>query len=142
VEKKKVLENAKIEMIWNTEVVVLNPSVASSATSPLDRGETLKSIKLKNNVSGEEKILEVDGLFVAIGYKPATDFVKDTIKLTENGQIIIGENKDLPTMTSVPGIFAAGDCVNAHHRQAIIAAGDGCRAGLDAERYLNLPVTA
>jgi thioredoxin reductase (NADPH) len=137
IEQEKVLNNPKVEMVWNTEVMELNSSVASSATSPLDRGEQLKSIKLKNNVSGEEKILEIDGMFVAVGYKPATDFVKDTVELEENGHIVIGKNEKFKTMTSVEGIFAAGDCVNPNHRQAIIAAGDGCWAGLDAERYIN-----
>lgn len=136
-EQEELLNNPKVEIMWNTEVTELNPSVpATAGTSPLDRGEQLKSIKLKNNVSGEEKVLEIDGMFVAIGYKPATDFVKDLVEIEENGHIVIGKNEKFKTMTSVEGIFAAGDCVNPNHRQAVIAAGDGCWAGLDVERWI------
>lgn len=136
-EQEELLNNPKVEVMWNTEVTELNPSVpATAGTSPLDRGEQLKSIKLKNNVSGEEKVLEIDGMFVAIGYKPATDFVKDLVEIEENGHIVIGKNEKFKTMTSVEGIFAAGDCVNPNHRQAVIAAGDGCWAGLDVERWI------
>lgn len=138
VEQERVLKNPKIEIIWNSEVVVLNPSVAAdAATSPLDRGENLKSIKLKNTVNGEERVLELDGMFVAVGYKPSTEFLEGVIDLNENKQVIVGKNQKYPTMTSMEGVFAAGDCVNENHRQAIIAAGDGCRAGLDAERWVN-----
>ena len=93
-EQEELLNNPKVEVMWNTEVTELNPSVpATAGTSPLDRGEQLKSIKLKNNVSGEEKVLEIDGMFVAIGYKPATDFVKDLVEIEENGHIVIGKNE-------------------------------------------------
>lgn len=80
--------------------------------------------------------MEVDGMFVAVGYKPATDFVKDLVEINPDGHIVVGKTPKLKTMTSVEGIFAAGDCVNSNHRQAIIAAGDGCRAGLDAEKFV------
>ena len=120
VEQEKVLNNPKIEIIWNSEVAEIIGE------------EKLTAIKLNN-----EKVVEVDGMFVAVGYKPATDFVKELVKLEDNGHIVVGENDKFPTMTSVEGIFAAGDCVNENHRQAIIAAGDGCRAGLDAEKWLN-----
>lgn len=134
VEQEKVLNNPKIEIIWNSEVVELNPE-GIGHIGPI--GQILKTIKLKNTVSGEEKILEVEGMFVAVGYKPATDFVKELVEINPDGHIVVGKNPELKTMTSVEGIFAAGDCVNSNHRQAIIAAGDGCRAGLDAEHYLN-----
>lgn len=140
-EQEELLNNPKVEVMWNTEVIELNPSNPllrhSSELSPLTKGELkLNSIKLKNNVSGEEKVLEIDGMFVAIGYKPATDFVKDLVEIEENGHIVIGKNEKFKTMTSVEGIFAAGDCVNPNHRQAVIAAGDGCWAGLDVERWI------
>jgi len=59
------------------------------------------------------------------------------VEIDQNGHIVVNKNEQYKTMATVEGIFAAGDCVNANHRQAIIAAGDGCRAGLDAERWLN-----
>jgi len=120
VEQEKVLNNPKIEMVWNSEVAEIIGT------------EKLTAIKLNTG-----KTLEVDGMFVAVGYKPATDFVKGLVEIDQNGHIVVNKNEQYKTMTTVEGIFAAGDCVNANHRQAIIAAGDGCRAGLDAEHYIN-----
>ena len=142
VEQEKVLNNPKIEMVWNTEVTELNPNnqIPRDKQDPITNTQItnkLQNIKLKNNVSGEEKILEIDGMFVAVGYKPATDFVKGLVEIDQNGHIVVNKNEQFKTMTTVEGIFAAGDCVNANHRQAIIAAGDGCRAGLDAEKWVN-----
>lgn len=123
-QQKLVVGNPKIEFLWNNEVVEIN-------------GETkLESIKIKNNKTGEEKILPLDGLFVAIGRIPATDFVKELVELKEVGQIIVGKSPEYLSMSSVPGIFAAGDCVDDIYRQGIIAAGDGAKAGLDAEKWL------
>jgi thioredoxin reductase (NADPH) len=127
-QQKLVLNNPKIEMIWNTEVVGIN--------SKQDTNSSLQDIKVKNNKTGEEKILEVGGMFVAIGRDAATGFVKDLVKTNEIGQIATGMDYDFRTMTSVPGIFAAGDCTQVDYRQAIVAAGDGCRAGLDAEKWI------
>ncbi|MDD2483009.1 MAG: thioredoxin-disulfide reductase [Candidatus Shapirobacteria bacterium] len=123
-EQKKVLENSKIEILWNSEV------------KELSGVEKLESVIILNNKTGEEKILELDGLFVAIGYSPATKFLGGLVELRETGQIITGKNEKLATMTNMEGIFAAGDCVNENHRQAIIAAGEGCRAALEAQRWL------
>jgi thioredoxin reductase (NADPH) len=123
-QQKLVENNPKIEFIWNTEVAEIN-------------GEAkLDSIKIKNNKTGEEKIMTIDGLFVAIGRIPATDFVKGLVELKEAGQIVVGKDLNYLTMSSVPGIFAAGDCVDDIYRQGIIAAGDGAKAGLDAEKWL------
>lgn len=119
-EQEKVLKNEKIEILWNSEVRELV-------------GENkLESVKIFNNKTGEEKTMVLDGLFVAVGYTPATDFLKGLVNLKETGQIVVDEKM----MTNVEGIFAAGDCVNANHRQAIIAAGDGSRAALDAQNWL------
>ena len=96
----------------------------------------LESIKIKNNLSGEETILALEGMFVAIGRIPATEAVKGLVELKEAGQIIVGKNPEYLSMSSVPGIFAAGDCVDDIYRQGIIAAGDGAKAGLDAEKWL------
>ena len=123
-EQKKVLNNPKVEIWWNSEV----KEVVGS--------DKLESIKVINNKTGEEKILPLDGLFVAIGSQPATEFLKGMVDLSETGQVLVGQNKEHVTMTSVDGIFAAGDCVNIKHKQAIVAAGEGCRAALDAEKWL------
>ena len=124
-EQNKVLNNSKVEIWWNSEVKELN-------------GEgKLESIKVFNNKTNEEKILSLDGLFVAIGSSPATKFLEGLVDLSETGQVLVGRNKEHVTMTSVEGIFAAGDCVNIKHKQAIVAAGEGCRAALDAESWLN-----
>ncbi len=131
-EQKKVLNNPKVEIWWNSEVVELNPNNQNPSIP-----NKLENIKIKNNKTGEEKILNLDGLFVAIGSSPATKFLEGTIDLSETGQVIVGKNKEHITMTSMEGIFAAGDCVNIKHKQAIVAAGEGCRAALDAESWLN-----
>jgi len=124
-EQKHVLNNPKIEIWWNSEVKALNGT------------EHLESVMILNNKTNEEKILILDGLFVAIGNSPATNFLGGLVNLRESGQITTGENKELVTMTNIEGIFAAGDCVNLNHRQAIVAAGDGCRAALDAQKWMN-----
>lgn len=125
VEANKVLENEKIEKIWNSVVEEII-------------GETkLEAIKIKNVKSGEEKILPVDGMFVAIGRIPATTFVKDLVELTNSKYIVVGKNGDYPSMTTAEGVFAAGDCMDERHRQAIVAAGAGARAAMDAERWLD-----
>lgn len=123
-EQKKVLNNPKVEIWWNSEVKEVMGT------------EKLESIKVLNNKTGEEKILPLDGLFVAIGSSPATEFLKGMVDLSETGQVLVGQNKEHVTMTSVEGIFAAGDCVNIKHKQAIVAAGEGCRAALDAEKWI------
>lgn len=145
IEAKRILENEKIEKIWDTEVVKINPS-QPSAESPFDppeaggQGDTnekLNSILIKNNKTGEEKVLPIDGLFVAIGRIPATDFARDLIDLKDNGYVVVGKSEVYTTMTSVPGIFAAGDCMDDSYRQAIVAAGAGAKAAIDVERWLN-----
>ncbi len=123
-QKKRVTENKKIEFLWNNEV------------SEIHGEEKLESIKIKNNKTGEERELIIDGMFVAIGHTPETEFVKGMVETKETGQILTGKNPEFLTMTSKEGIFAAGDCVDDVYRQAIVAAGDGAKAGLDAERWL------
>ncbi|MBP9818243.1 thioredoxin-disulfide reductase [Candidatus Shapirobacteria bacterium] len=141
IEQKKVFENEKIEVVWNSEIKELNPSAtASPMAPPFDKGDSdkLRAVKVLNNKTGEEKVMEVDGLFVAIGHNPATEFVKDLVKLDEESCIVTGENNQYPFMTSCEGVFAAGDATtsNKNYKQAISAAGDGCKAGLDAEKWL------
>ena len=129
VEAKRTLENEKIEMVWDSEVTEINPKAESLKSK-------LENIKIKNVKTEEEKILPIDGLFIAIGRIPKTEFVKELIELKESGYIMVGENEELPSMTSLEGIFAAGDCMDERHRQAIIAAGTGARAAIDVERWL------
>jgi len=123
-EQKKVLNNAKVEMVWNSEVVEI-------------RGKSkVESLKVKNNKTGEEKTMEVDGLFVAIGRIPATKFLEGLVEVNENGFVKTKINEEYPTMTSMAGIFVAGDCSDSVYKQAIVAAGEGCKAGLEVERWL------
>jgi thioredoxin reductase (NADPH) len=94
--------------------------------------EAVEGLKLKNVKSGEESELAVDGLFVAIGHEPATAIFKGKVEMDEGGYILQKEH----TMTSVPGVFAAGDVSDRRYRQAVTAAADGCRSAIDAERWL------
>ena len=126
VEQKKVLNNPKIEILWNTEA----KEVVGS--------EKVEKVRLVNNKTNEEKEMEIDGFFVAVGHDPATGFVKDLVALKETGQIIVRGGNEYHTMSSTEGIFAAGDCVDDKYRQAIIAAGMGCMAGMDAEKWVEL----
>lgn len=121
-EQKKVINNEKIEIWWNCEVKKLLGK------------EKLEAVIVRDNKKEEEKEVVLDGLFVAIGYSPATDFLKGQVELKESGQIIVNEKM----MSNIEGIFAAGDCVNQNHRQAIIAAGEGCRAALEAQSWLKI----
>ncbi len=123
IEQKRMLAS-KVKVMWNTEVLEVNGK------------DKVESLKIKNNKTGEESTLQTDGFFVAIGRTPETEFVKGLVELKEQGHVKTGINAHLPTMTSVPGIFAAGDCVDEVYRQAIVAAGDGCRAALDCEHWL------
>lgn len=133
-EAKKVLGDNKIEKIWNSEVVEIN---SDDQEAGVPNNIQLHNIKIKNNQTGEEKILPVNGLFVAIGRVPSTDFIKDVVNLTESGYIITGTDKVYASMTSASGIFAAGDCMDEWYRQAIVAAGAGAKASIDCQRWLS-----
>ena len=118
----RALNNPKIEVIYNTEVVEL-------------LGETnLTGLKLRNTVDGTESQLDVDGLFIAVGNDPRVWLVENQVKLTAEKFI---EVEGRSSKTSLPGVFAAGDVIDPTYRQAITAAGSGCVAALDAEHYLN-----
>jgi len=96
-------------------------------------GETaVTGVRLKDTKTGEVSTLNTQGFFLAIGHKPNTDFLKNVIELDLKGYVVT----KVQTQTSVPGIFAAGDCVDHRYRQAVVAAGQGCMAAMDAERYL------
>ena len=96
--------------------------------------DVITGVRLKDTVTGEESDLEVGGMFVAIGHSPNTGFLKGVVELKENGYV----KTPVPwrTQTSVPGIFAAGDVMDDYYRQAVTAAGTGCMAALEAERWL------
>jgi len=118
--QEKAFENPKISFVWNSTVKeILGKNM-------------VEGIKLHNVVSGEESVLECDGVFVAIGHNPNTEIFKDQIELDAAGYIIVKEQ----TRTNIEGVFAAGDVTDPHYRQAIAAAGSGCKAAIDAEKYL------
>lgn len=122
--QKRLLSNPKIEMVWNT--------VSKKAEG---NGKVLEKLVVENIKTGEEKELQVNGLFYAIGHKPATEIVRGQgVKLDEDGYI---ETVPGTSCTSVEGVFAAGDVQDKKYRQAITSAGSGCMAGLDAERYVS-----
>ncbi|MGQ0764073.1 MAG: thioredoxin-disulfide reductase [Gemmatimonadota bacterium] len=118
----RALSNPVIRPLWNSRVVdVLGDDV-------------ITALRLEDTVTGEESILEVGGLFVAIGHTPNTDFLRGQLELHPNGYIVTPE--PWRTATSVPGVFAAGDVMDSYYRQAVTAAGSGCMSALEAERWL------
>jgi len=118
----RVRNTENIEILLRTETVEVLGN---------DYGVT--GAKVKNRDSGEEQDIAATGFFVAIGHKPNTDIFKDYITLDETGYIV---NEKGSSRTNVPGVFVSGDAADHVYRQAITAAGTGCMAALDAERYL------
>lgn len=116
-------ENPKIEFLWNTSV-----------TEVLGDDQKMTGVKIKNNETGEESEFSATGLFVAIGHKPNTGIFEGQLDLDDVGYIKVEPNT---TKTSVPGVFAGGDVIDHVYRQAITAAGSGCKAALDAERFIS-----
>jgi len=120
--QQRAFDNDKIRIAWNTVV-----------TDVLGDDE-ITALKLEDTVTGEERELEVGGLFVAIGHTPNTGFLADQLELKDNGYV--ATPRSWRTATSVPGVFAAGDVMDDYYRQAVSAAGTGCMAALEAERWL------
>ncbi len=116
----RVHNNPKISVLMNTEVVEVLGD------------DAVTGVQLRNVQTGEEHKLPVQGVFVAIGHQPNTALFKGILDMDETGYIIPKEH----TMTNIPGVFAAGDVTDHRYRQAITAAGDGCRAAIDMERWL------
>ena len=121
---ERTLANAKIKPIWNSAV--------DEVLGDDERGMT--SARIKNLNTGETQIVEAPGMFVAIGHTPNTRFLRGQLKLDDKGFIVLTEPDR--TVTSVEGVFAAGDVADPVYKQAITAAGMGCKAALDAERWL------
>jgi thioredoxin reductase (NADPH) len=121
--QEKAFANPKIAFIWDTEITQVND---------VERGE-VSSVTLRNLKSGELSELAVDGVFIAIGHTPNTKLFRGQLDLDENGYILTHSG----SRTNIPGVFAAGDVQDHHYRQAITAAGSGCMAAIDAERYLD-----
>jgi thioredoxin reductase (NADPH) len=111
--------------------VILNTTVTAIGGD----GSHVKEITLKNLQTQEVTKLPTEGVFIAIGLKPRTDFLGGQLELTKAGFIQVSPGPGL-TATSIPGVFAAGDVADMQYRQAITAAGSGCMAALDVERYL------
>ncbi len=120
---KKAEDNPKIEFVLN------------AAPEEIVGEDTVTGIKIKNTISGELSTIDLDGVFLAIGHTPSTALFKDIIKTDEKGYIITG-NKEAVSATNISGIFACGDVQDSRYQQAITAAGSGCMAALDAEKYL------
>ena len=121
---ERVKKTPNITILYNTETVEV-----------LGEGDLVTGAKVKNTVTGEEQIIPCTGFFVAIGHKPNTDIFADYIDLDETGYIKYAQPGT--SKTNVAGVFVAGDAADKNYRQAITAAGTGCMAALDAERYLS-----
>jgi len=119
--QEKAMENPKIEFIWNNVV------------SDIKGDKKIATVMVKNIASGKETTLEVGGLFVAIGHEPNTSIFKGQLELDDKGYMVLKNH----TKTSVEGVFAAGDVHDHRYRQAVTAAGFGCMAAIDVERWLS-----
>ncbi|HET6298332.1 MAG TPA: thioredoxin-disulfide reductase [Kribbella sp.] len=118
---ERAFANDKIEFAWNSEVAAINGD------------DKLTGVTVRDTVTGETRELPVTGLFIAIGHDPRSELVKGQVNLDDEGYVLV-ENGS--TNTNLPGVFAAGDLVDHTYRQAVTAAGTGCSAALDAERFL------
>jgi thioredoxin reductase (NADPH) len=120
--QERMFKNSAINFIWNTTLAdVLDP-----------QKNEVTGVRLKNVKTGEESDKNCDGVFIAIGHSPNTELFKDQLEMNDVGYLITHDG----SKTSVPGVFAAGDCQDHIYRQAVTAAGSGCMAAIDAERFL------
>ncbi len=119
----RTLANPKIKPVWNAAVEEVLGQAEGKVTG----------VRLKDTVTGETRVLECAGVFVAIGHVPNTSLFKGQLDLTEAGYVVLKDG----SRTNIEGVFAAGDCADSVYRQAITAAGMGCAAAIDAERFLH-----
>ena len=118
---ERAMNHPKIEFVWNSQIIEVLGS------------EEVTGVKVRDNATGNEKIIDCAGLFVALGHTPNTGLLRGKLDMDENGYLKLQGGTSL---TNLAGVFAAGDCADPRYRQAITAAGAGCRAAIDAERYL------
>ena len=123
--QERLFQNKKVEIIWNNKVVEF-----VGDTNP----QTLKSIFIENTQNNSKSYLDVNGAFIAIGHDPATSLFKNKLEMDSENYII---TKSDSTETSVRGVFAAGDVKDKIYRQAVTAAGMGCMAALEAEKFIS-----
>ncbi|HSK72079.1 MAG TPA: FAD-dependent oxidoreductase, partial [Pyrinomonadaceae bacterium] len=121
--QERVLNHEKIEVLWNTEVREIHGSKETGVTG----------VTIFNNQTNEESLFPCEGVFIAIGHKPNTELFKDWLELNEVGYI---QTDGHTTKTKIEGVFASGDAQDHYYRQAVTAAGTGCMAAIDAERFL------
>lgn len=121
--QERVLAHEKIEIFWNTEVLEILGSKESG----------VESVRLYNNQSKEESVFPTQGVFIAIGHQPNTGLFKGLLEMDDVGYL---KTEGRTMRTNIPGVFACGDAQDAYYRQAITAAGTGCMAAIDAERFL------
>ncbi len=122
--QERCLTNPKVEVIWNTHIL----EVLADANQTHVNG-----LRLKDAITGAERNLPIDGFFVAIGHEPNTKIIRDILKTDENGYVLHHPDS---SWTDIEGLFVAGDVHDHHYRQAITAAGAGCMAAIDAEKWL------
>jgi thioredoxin reductase (NADPH) len=117
----RAFADPKLEIVWNSEI------------ASIEGNDRLAGVTLRDTVNGETRPLEVTGLFIAIGHDPRSELLPGQVDLDDEGYVLVANDS---TATNLPGVFAAGDLVDHRYRQAVTAAGTGCAAALDAERYL------
>ncbi|GAC1466463.1 MAG: thioredoxin-disulfide reductase [Chloroflexota bacterium] len=127
--QERALANDKISFVWNSVV-----DEVLGETNPENGRDRVTGLRLRNVETGEETIIDTDALFVAIGHRPNTDIFRGQLPLDERGYAVTLNGDG--TATSIDGVFVAGDVRDHRYRQAITAAGDGCKAAMDAERWL------
>ena len=119
--QERAFADPKLEMVWNSEV------------AEIVGDERLEGIMLRDTGTGETRPLDVTGLFIAIGHDPRSELLTGQVDLDDDGYVLVRKPS---TLTNLHGVFAAGDLVDHHYRQAVTAAGTGCAAALDAERFI------